>query len=157
MRQRQAVLVDRSREEVYRYLADPRNLPEWVDPVAEVDVLSPEQDDGEADLEPKPEHAPLRFRQLVDAQGEAIGHEGEIEADPETGRVSYRFENRDGRLSTTFELEPAAGGTRVVEELEVPLTSVWTKVLAPFLYFANRSRLKRQLGDLKRALEARSF
>lgn len=151
MRQRQAVLVDRSREEVYRYLADPRNLPEWVDPVAEVDVLSPDPDD----LEPTPEHTPVRFRQLVDAEGESVGHEGEIEADPDAGRVWYRFENRDGRLSTTFRLEPAAGGTRVVEELEVPLTSIWTKVLAPFLYFANRSRLKRQLDDLKRALEAR--
>lgn len=141
MRQRQAIVVERPPGPVYRFLADPANLPTWVDPVSEVEI-----DDA-------PEHASTRFRHRVDADGAQASFQGEVDpVDPER-TVRYRFQAEGPAVTTTFRLEPAGQGTEVTQELVIPLTRWATRLLAPFLWWSNRGRLKRQLAALKAALE----
>lgn len=141
-------MVQRPREEVYSFLADPRNLPAWIDPIADIEL--------EAEPAADPVREGTRFAQHLDdavAEEGPARFEGRIDALEPPRRVAFSFEGDSGRVRTVFRVEDARDGTRVTEELEVPLTRLATKLLAPFLWFANRSRLKRHLAELKHALE----
>lgn len=147
MRQRQTTLVDRPREEVFAYLADPTNLPRWIEAVDDVELLEePEQRPGD--------RRTVRFNQHVEAEEGTGVFEGERAGVQAPRRVTYRFAGAEATLTTTYRLKPEGGSTRVEQELDVPLTRLSTKVLAPVLYLANRRRLIRQLDSLKAALEA---
>lgn len=148
MRQRESIVVACPIEDAFAFLADPRNLPAWVDPVSHVELV-----DGTETVE-----VGTRFEQRVDADGASAGEAGParftgriVEHTPPE-RVGFRFEGETGHVETTFELETTRRGTRVTEAVEVPLTRWATKLLAPVLWLANRRRLKEQLAELEHVL-----
>ncbi len=147
MRQRQSVIVARDPDHVFGFLCDPRNLERWVPAVQEIEILDATQD------------GPLtvgdRFRQRVSTptEDEEAWFEARVEELQPPSRLSFTTDGETGPIQTAFHLEPAAQGTRVTESLEVPLDGWATKVLAPFLWLSNRSRLRDQLADLKTTLE----
>lgn len=151
MRQRYTVVVEHPIETVFAFLADPRNMVTWIDPVSEVTLVG---EDEQADPATAAIEEGAGFRQRVGpAEDPAVMHEGTIARHEPPEHVAFRFETESGHLSTGFELEDASGGTRVTETVEVPLTRWSTKLLAPFLWWANRRRLKEHLSQLETALQ----
>lgn len=148
MRQRESTVVACPIEDAFAFLADPRNLPAWVGPVSDVELVDATEtvevgtrfeQRVDADEGTEAETAPARFT------GRIVEH-----APPE--RVAFRFEGEAGHVETTFELEATRRGTRITEAVEVPLTRWATKLLAPVLWLVNRRRLKEQLAELEHVL-----
>lgn len=148
MRQRYSLEVNHDPDTVFGFLADPRNLETWVPAVQEIELS-----DGEG----PPIREGDRFRQRVftDTEQEEAWFEARVHELSDPDRVCFVTMGETGPIETAFTLTTCPEGTRVTESLEVPLEGWATKVLAPFLWIANRSRMKRQLEALKTTLEDR--
>lgn len=140
MRQRRTVIVERPLDQVRAFLADPTNLPRWIDAVDDVELLEKGPDGSVA------------FSQRVRENDEGDGFEGVVDTGP-SGQIRYAFEGERSTFQAAFSLKEVPAGTRVRQEIELPLTGWSTKVLAPFLWWVNRRRLAAQLDELKRVLE----
>jgi len=138
----ESVVVARTREEVFRYVADLRNEPSW-----HVDVASvpPETD-------PVPvvgKTYALRFKPFM---GKTDGTFTALEVEPGT-RLVYRADFAGLRPQITYTVEPAGEGTlftRAVEMRPSGLKMLMTPMMALMVPRHNKVFVQ----NLKRALES---
>jgi uncharacterized protein YndB with AHSA1/START domain len=137
------VIIARSAEEVFAFVADPLNDPRWCPK-----VKACEQVEGDG---PAPgarylaKHQPTRVKPAAELRVELI----ELDA-PRLAR--FREEDEDGVFDVTYLLEPAGEGTRFIQRSDVE----W-KIPKPLQLLANRMvprHLDGQMKALKRELEA---
>lgn len=146
MRQRQTVIVPCPPTEAFAYLEDPRNLASWMPAVETIELVD------------TPEQGTLtvgdRFRQHVatSTEGQAW-FEARIHEHEPPRKVTFATEGETGTIRNAFILEPHPDGTRITQDLTLPLNGWATRILAPFLWVVNRSRMKTQLESLKTTLK----
>src|SRR5688572_10923801 len=104
------IMVARPVDEVWAYIADPRNDPKWCDKVVSVEQLA---GDG-----PGPNtgyrvvHRPVRLKKPKEL---AVTVE---EYDPPR-RMRVREEDDDGVFNVVYDLEPAGEGTRLTQRDQI--------------------------------------
>ncbi len=136
-----SVVVDRTPDEVYRYVADLRNEPNW-----HVDVASvpPETD-------PIPvigKTYALKFKPFM---GKTEGTFTVVEVEP-GARVEYRADFAGLRPLITYTVEPVGEGARFTRSVEMRPTGL--KVLiAPLMALMVPRRNRVFVENLKRALQ----
>ncbi len=137
----ESVVVDRTPDEVYRYVADLRNEPNW-----HVDVASvpPETD-------PIPvigKTYALKFKPFM---GKTEGTFTVVEVEP-GARVVYRADFAGLRPLITYTVEPVGEGARFTRSVEMRPTGL--KVLiAPLMALMVPRRNRVFVENLKRALQ----
>jgi uncharacterized protein YndB with AHSA1/START domain len=142
IRSAESVLVARTADEVFRYVADLRNEPNW-----HVDVASvpPETD-------PLPivdKTYPVKFKPFM---GRTDGTFTVLDVDP-GARVVYRADFAGLQPRITYTVEPVGEGARFTRTVEMQPRGV--KVLmTPMMAFMVPRRNKVFVHNLKRALES---
>jgi uncharacterized protein YndB with AHSA1/START domain len=137
----ESVVVDRTPDDVYRYVADLRNEPNW-----HVDIASvpPETD-------PLPvvgKTSALKFKPFM---GKTDGTFTVVEVDPGT-RVVYHAEFAGLRPRITYTVEPVGEGARFTRSVEMQPTGLRV-LMAPLMALMVPRRNKVFVQNLKRALE----
>jgi uncharacterized protein YndB with AHSA1/START domain len=137
----ESVVVDRTPDEVYRYVADLRNEPNW-----HVDVASvpPETD-------PLPvvgKTYPLNFKPFM---GKTEGTFTAVEVEP-GARVVYRADFAGLRPRITYTVEPVGEGARFTRSVEMQPTGL-KLLMAPIMALMVPRRNRVFVENLKRALE----
>lgn len=143
MKLRTQETIDRPIDEVFAFVSDPRNDPEWCATVREV-----EQTAGD---EPA---VGARYREMHDPRpGRAVPLVVEIrELDPPRRLVLFE-EDFAAQLLVTYDLEALGEGrTRITQTSEVHLKGAW-KLMTPATYIGVRATLPKQFAALKVHLE----
>ena len=138
-----AVSISRPREEVFPYVADARNRPEW-----DEDVISEELTSSE------PIRVGSTVRTRLRSMGREYRYEWKITEHEAPSRVAV--ESTDGPFPTRLEFDLAEedGGTRV----EFSLTgspSGFLRLLQPLIARNTQAGLDRNFANLKDVLEER--
>ena len=128
--------INTSRERVYEYLSDLTRHHEWA---ANTIRLEPEGDG---------------FR----SYGRQLGHENRniltlVQRNHPT-RFAFEALGREGRFRHVFEIEGAAGKTRLTKRMEVLHAAAPLKLLAPLLGLLGRRNIRGDLKRIKARLEA---
>ncbi|HEX8648073.1 MAG TPA: SRPBCC family protein [Thermoleophilaceae bacterium] len=133
--------IRRPLEEVFRFVADPRNDPSWC---PRVEWCEQREGDGPA--------AGARYEAMHRPSGYPRKHIRRIEVleyDP-PHRIRWRQEDQIGVFDITYTLEPAGDGTRLLQIDEIE----WKLPLAgPFGKRIVGRHIGEQQQDLKRVLE----
>jgi uncharacterized protein YndB with AHSA1/START domain len=141
----QSIEIARSPDDVWRFIADARNDPEWCD---KVDSVEQAAGDG-----PGPGaryrvlHRPRPRRPPVELATEVVAFD-------EPHRMGLREEDEDAVFNVTYELEPTADGTRLTQTDEID----WkiSRLALPIARLMVSRDLRRQFATVKRLLEADS-
>lgn len=136
------VVIRRPIEEVFEYLADPCNDPEWCPAVS---VTEPVPGDG---AQPGP-----RWR-FVHSPGPFKDEEGTIELvdkDP-PHRITWLSETEGAFFLVTYRLEPVEDGTRFTQESETHFRGR-TRRLWPVMRFLVSRGVASQMRRLRRILD----
>jgi Polyketide cyclase / dehydrase and lipid transport len=139
-----AVIVDCHIDDVFDYVADPRNDPAWC-----AKVLSVEQVEGER---PGPGaryevlHRPIPLRPARRMAYTCVGWVPPV-------RIAWREEDGGDVIDVTYELEPVWTSTRLTQRDDARLGA--PRVLHPLLRIGIGRDVARQLRTLKRVLERR--
>ena len=144
MRIEESVQINRPLEEVYEYVANPENLPEWSGIVLEVHKEDPQRELREGE----------RFTTVAKFLGRRIESPFEVTAHEFPRRHSHK--STGGPLPTewTLTFEEVAGGTRYTQVAEGEPGGFFGLV-GPLLERLGRRQLKTNLENLKDLLEAR--
>jgi uncharacterized protein YndB with AHSA1/START domain len=127
-----AVTIARSPEEVFAFLADPRNDPAWCDRVRSVEQIGP----GEYRVMHKPlriQPRPYELRMRL------------LESDPPR-RLRWEENDRDGTLLVDYELASTADGTRFTQRTDL-------SGLKPHVRFLARRTIPRHIAEQAHALK----
>jgi uncharacterized protein YndB with AHSA1/START domain len=137
----ESVVVDRTPDEVYRYVADLRNEPNW-----HVDVASvpPETD-------PLPVVGKTSAVEFKPFMGKTEGTFTVVEVEP-GARVVYRADFAGLRPRITYTVEPVGEGARFTRSVEMRPTGLRV-LMAPLMALMVPRRNKVFVENLKRALE----
>ncbi len=128
-------------EEVFPYLFEPELVKQWTTGL-----------DGYERLDDGPLRAGSRFRQQLEVSGQHIDAEIEVTAyDPPRGAES-RSEIRGIDVISTYELEPAGGGTRLTQSVEAKGGGLKGRVLIPVIQPHLERKLEADLAALKALL-----
>jgi uncharacterized protein YndB with AHSA1/START domain len=142
MRIEKSTVIDRPLEEVWEYIADGRNDPQWCNKVISVNQVTGDGPGPEASY--RMVHRPVRLRQPKEM---AVTVE---EFDPPR-RLRMREEDDDAVFNVTYELEPVGAGTRLTQrdriEWRIP------KFQLPIARWMVSRDLANQFSVLKRILE----
>ena len=133
--------IGRPVEDVFAFVADPRNDPQWCPR-----VLWCRQSEGDGPA------AGARYEAMHRPSGYPLKHIRRIEVlEYEAPRlVRWRQEDHIGVFDITYELEPTDGGTRLIQRDEID----WKLPLAgPFGTRIVGKHIGEQQKDLKRVLE----
>ena len=135
--------IARSPEDVWAFIADARNDPQWcpkVDLVEQVAGGEPGPDAKYRVLHrPRPRKPPVELWMEV------------VEFDPPR-RLRWREEDTDGVFDVIYELEPVETGTRLIQVDEIEWKG--SKLALPAARYLVGRDIARQLTSLKRILEA---
>jgi uncharacterized protein YndB with AHSA1/START domain len=138
----ESVVVARTADEVFRYVADLRNEPNW-----HVDVASVPPDTDPLPIVDKT--APVKFKPFM---GRTDGTFTVLEVDP-GARVVYRADFAGLQPRITYTVEPVGDGARFTRAVEMRPRGV--KVLmTPMMAFMVPRRNTVFVHNLKRALES---
>jgi uncharacterized protein YndB with AHSA1/START domain len=137
----ESVLIDRKPDEVYRYVADLRNEPNW-----HVDIASvpPETDS----LPVVGRAYALKFKPFM---GKTEGTFTIVEVEP-GARVVYRADFAGLQPRITYTVEPVGDGARFTRSVEMRPTGL-KALMTPLMAFMVPRRNKVFVENLKRALE----
>lgn len=139
-----STVIARPPEELWGYVADPRNDPQWCQRVESVEQVTGEEPGRGAGY--RVVHRPVPFRGPVQMTVT-------IEEYAPPRRLRFREEDEEAAFEVSYELEPIAAGTRLTQRDRIE----WRKL--PSLgrpiarWFVGRT-VQRQLSTLKRLLEA---
>ena len=133
------VEIARPVEDVFAFVADPRNDPLWCRKVQSVEHVS----DGRYTVVHRP--VPLRPAREMDLHVVASEPPHRMETTQDDGADVFRV---------TYELEPAPAGTRLRQRSEASIGAV-PKPLHPLWRHGIGRDVARQLRDLKKLLESR--
>ncbi len=144
MRVEESVQINRPPEEVFDYVANPENLPEWSGIVLEVyKEAQGELREGE------------RFTTRAKFLGRRFETPMQVTAHEPPRRHSHRSTGGPFEQEYTFVLEEAAGGgTRLMEVAEGEPGGFF-RLVGPLLEMAGRRQFRADLGNLKDLLETR--
>jgi carbon monoxide dehydrogenase subunit G len=129
--------IARPPEEVFQFVADPRNDPRWCPKVQSV-----EGNGDRYEVVHKP--VPLRPARRLDMR--RVGSEP-------PHRIEWTQDDGTDRFRVTYELEPTAGGTRFRQISDAEIGAV-PKPLHPLWRHGIGRDLQRQLRELKKLLES---
>jgi uncharacterized protein YndB with AHSA1/START domain len=138
----ESVVVARSPEEVFRYVADLRNEPAW-----HVDIAS-----VPAETDPVPvagKTYPLTFKPFM---GKTRGTFTALEVEP-GARVVYRGDFAGLQPRITYTVEAAGEGTRFTRAVEMRPSGLQA-LMTPMMAFMVPRRNRIFVQNLKRALES---
>jgi uncharacterized protein YndB with AHSA1/START domain len=138
------IVIECPVEEVWEYIADGRNDPQWCDKVISVEQITGA--DAGPDASYRVVHRPIRLKKSKEL---AVTVE---EFDPPR-RMRMREEDDDGVFNVTYELEPAGEGTRLTQRDQIE----WkiAKFQRPIARRMVSGDIEKQLSALKRVLEGR--
>ena len=144
MRSEESVEIDRPPEEVFSYVANPENLPEWTNLVLEV----------RKDAEDQP-NAVDRFSVVAKFLGRRFETPFEVSAHEPPRHHSDRSTGGpfEQEYIYTFE-QTGRGGTRLTQVVETEPGGFF-KLVGPLLERAGSRQLRTDLSNLKDLLEAR--
>jgi uncharacterized protein YndB with AHSA1/START domain len=100
------IVIERAAQEVWDYIADPRNDPQWCDKVQSVEQL--EGDGPGPGARYKVMHRPIPMRKPKELTVT-------VEEFEPPSRMRIREEDEDGVFDVTYELESAGDGTRLTQ------------------------------------------
>jgi uncharacterized protein YndB with AHSA1/START domain len=137
------VAIERRPEEVWAYIADPRNDPHWCAKVMSVQQVSGKGPGSEARY--RVIHRPVRLKKPKEL---AVT----VEEFTPPHRMRLREEDDDGVFDVTYELQPAENGTRLTQHDEI----AWKipRLQRPIARRMVSRDVQNQLSALKRLLEA---
>ncbi len=144
MRVEVSVVIERPIEEVFAYVADPENLPEWASTVLEV------HKDGSGLLQEG-----QTFTSVGKFLGRRLEMPFEVSAHEPPRLHSHRSTGGPIPNEWTLTFEEEQGGTRYTEVVEGE-PGRFFKLVGPLLEAAGRRQLRADLGTLKDLLEAES-
>jgi uncharacterized protein YndB with AHSA1/START domain len=132
-----AIEINAPRERVYEYVADMTRHHEWAANTIHLEA------DGDG------------FR----SRGRQLGHENRniltiVERTPPT-RFAFESTGREGRFRHVFEIEGAAGKSRLTKRMVVLHTATLLRLLAPLFGIAGRRNVRGDVKRIKRCLEGR--
>jgi uncharacterized protein YndB with AHSA1/START domain len=137
---RAEVTIDRPIADVYEFMADFRNNPSWCPPELEVRRL-----DGDGRIQ--------RFENKVKPGPRVLTNLYEVtRADPPR-KLTFRGSNAMAHFHGFYELEEAAGGTRVVTVSNLEWRGRVMRLLTPLMRPMGRSNAAKQVRLLKELLE----
>jgi uncharacterized protein YndB with AHSA1/START domain len=142
IRSAESVVVARSREEVFRYVADLRNEPAW-----HVDIASVPPETDSVPVAGKT--YPLTFKPFL---GKTRGTFTALEVEP-GARVVYRADFAGLQPRITYTVEPAGEGTRFTRVVEMQPSGLQT-LMTPMMAFMVPRRNKVFVRNLKSVLES---
>ena len=138
------ILINRPREQVAQYAADPSNAPEWYENIKSIDWKTP---------------APVRIGSKMDfvAQflGRRLAYTYEVVELVPGERLVMRTAQGPFPMETTYTWETVGDGATRMTLRNRGEPSGFSKVGAPFMAAAVRRETKRNLKDLKALLENR--
>jgi uncharacterized protein YndB with AHSA1/START domain len=138
------IVIARPREEVWEYIADARNDPQWCGKVESVHQVG--GDGPGPDSSYRVIHRPIRFKR---SKKLAV----KVEEFSPPRRLRLREEDEDGVFNVTYDLESSREGTRLTQrdqiEWKIP------KFQLPIARRMVSRDIQRQFSELKRRLEAR--
>ncbi len=138
-----SVEIGLPREEVFAFVSDPLNDPEW-----ETDLLSGQTLGGPKEVEPKS----VQMRKLLGPRFESTARIDGMEPNRRIG-VSGSAGPLPFEGSWTF--EPVGGGTKVTFAAEIRASGL-SRVVAPVFARVLKKDAQANLGNLKNVLEERA-
>lgn len=136
------VTIARPAGEVFAFLADLRNIPRWNYAIERTIQTSP----GPARV-----GATYRQTRTIPRRSE---ESLEITVFESPGRLAIQGQIGPFQATTSYLLEPAAGGTRLTNTVELEPTSTVLRPFAPLAVLRVKSAVAQNLAVLKRLLEA---
>lgn len=136
-------IIDRPAADVFAFIADPTNDPQWCPP-----VLAAEQIKG---VSPQ---AGARYRQTVKPGPKELTNTLEITEYRPNRRMAWRGHNRMAEFHGRYDVEPANEGARVFMSSSLKLKGLW-RLLTPIISLASRSATKEEFQNLKQSLESK--
>jgi hypothetical protein len=152
------ITIDRPAEEVFGFVSDPRNDPQWHDPVLEVRPTSegPLRRGSTFTAVWRPLGTAENYDMVAEMTVYERGRSSELQAwfaEPR-GRVPAMV----GRFVLTFQVEPEGSGARVTRGVETRSAALRYRLLelllAPFSYRSGNARQDVLLGRIKTILES---
>lgn len=143
MRIEKTVTIARSVGEVWEFIADARNDPQWCDKVVSVEQLAGQGPGPDASY--RVMHRPRPFKPAVALTMDVV------EFGPPS-RLRWREEDADAVFDVLYELEPTASGTvlKQVDDIDWKIG----KAALPIARLMVSRDIGRQLRSLKRLLES---
>jgi uncharacterized membrane protein len=151
MKVEESIIINRSPEDVFAFLADRKNDPVWMAGVVESEWLEPAARDTDA-----PMGVGRRGRMVMKNMGRCLEYIDEV-TDYEPGRrIAHRTVEGPIQLNTACLTEPAGGGCRatVVAETDSFVGGPLRKVANPIVARIVRRGFRADLAELKHLLEA---
>lgn len=145
MRIRNQVEIDRDIADVFDFVADPRNLPEWVQEVDKAKISAGNGGEGTAFY--------AMYSEERDRTSRVAGKILEIE---EGRRIRLRLEDGDMVVHRVFELSPEGGGTRLVATNELQAKGLVNTLLLPLMKFTGSRKIGQDLSVLRARLEGQA-
>jgi uncharacterized protein YndB with AHSA1/START domain len=145
MRVEESVEINRPVDEVFEYVANPENLPEWSGIVLEVHKEDPQRELREGE----------RFTTVAKFLGRRFETPMEVTAHEPPRRHSDRSTGGPFEQEYTFLLEEAAGGGTRLTQVGEGEPGGFFRLVGPLLEMAGRRQFRADLGNLKDLLEAR--
>jgi uncharacterized protein YndB with AHSA1/START domain len=128
-------------DEVFPYLFEEDKVPRWTTGL-----------DGYERLDDGPLGKGARFRQRLEVSGQRIDAELEVTAYDPPRRAETRTEIRGIDVISTYELEPAGGGTRLTQSVEAKGGGLKGRVLIPVIQPHLERKLDADLAALRALL-----
>jgi uncharacterized protein YndB with AHSA1/START domain len=137
------IAIARPVEEVWEFVVDARNDPQWCEKVVSVEQLA--GDGPGRDARYRVMHSPRPFKPAVELTMDVV------EFDP-PHRLRWREEDADAVFDVVYELEPTASGTRIkqVDDIDWKIG----KAALPIARLMVSRDIGRQFRSLKRLLES---
>jgi uncharacterized protein YndB with AHSA1/START domain len=137
-----SVVIDRPIDEVFAFVADPRNDPRWCSK-----LVSVEQVEGDATGPGgrwRVVHRPVPLRPAREMRYECVSW------DPPR-RIEWREDDGHDVIDVVYELEPAGTSTRFAQRDDARLGA--PRLVQPIMKAGIGRDIAHQLGELKRVLE----
>jgi len=135
------ITITRTPDEVFAFLADLRNIPKWNYAIERTVPVSPG---------PPRVGATYRQTRTLPRRGE---ESLEITAFEPPSRIVIQGQLGPFHATTSYLLEPAAGGTRLANDVELEPISALLRPAVPLAAGRIKAAVARNLGTLKELLE----
>ncbi len=136
------VTIQKPAEEVFAFLADFENIPKWNYAIDETHKISA-----------GPVGVGTRYRQIRSVPGRSV--EGfEVTVFEPARRLAMHGQIGPFRATISYELEAGAGGTRLVNNVELDASQAMLRLAAPLATPRIKTAVAQNLGKLRLVLEA---
>jgi len=145
IRAEQSSIIDRPIEEVFAFVGDQTNAPQWQSGLVEVRRTS----DGALGVGTTHTFVRKFMRRTMEADNEYVAYEP-------NKRVAFKTTSGPVRLEASYLFESTGGGTRLTSRIEMD-ASGFMSLAEPLIAAGLKREMKTAFGVLKDLLEDRSF